>query len=115
MEIREIVHSNYITLIPVGELDANSSVHLDDRITTLLEAGTANIHIDGSNISYISSPGLGVFVSYVDELEIQGGRFVISSLAENVADVFSLLGLDRLDRIIIVSDPNEVESHFSAS
>lgn len=113
MEIIESFHSNYITLTPIGELDANSSVILDDKIADLLESGTVNIHIDGSQISYINSPGLGVVISYVDELAAQGGRFVFSSLSENVADVFSILGLDRLEHLIIVSDPSEVEAHFS--
>ncbi|MEM7373460.1 MAG: STAS domain-containing protein [Bacteroidota bacterium] len=115
MEIKENFHSTYITLMPIGELDANSSVILDERIAQLLETGTVNIHIDGSGISYINSPGLGVVISYVDELAAQGGKFVFSDLSDNVADVFSILGLDRLDHLIIVNDPTEVEAHFSTS
>ena len=115
MEITEIFHELYITLQPAGELDANSSVYLDEKITSLLENGTINIHIDGAKITYISSPGLGVFISFVDELAARGGKFVLSSLNGNVADVFSILGLDRLEHLVIVEDPKEVEAHFSAS
>ena len=104
---------NYVSLTPEGELDANSSVYLDDKLAELIEAGKVNLHIDGSLVTYISSPGLGVFISYVEELANASGKFVFSSLSENVRDVFSILGLDKLDHLIIVNDDTDVEAHFS--
>jgi anti-sigma B factor antagonist len=114
MIIHEHPQDAYITLAPQGELDANSSVHLDERIQTLIEQGSVNIHIEGADIQYISSAGLGVFVSYIDEVAAQGGKFVLSSLRENVREVFAILGLDKLDHLVIVERADEVPAHFQS-
>ena len=53
-----------------------------------------------SSLEYISSAGLGVFISYLDELEDREGQLVFSNLSEEVFDVFELLGLSRLVKIV---------------
>lgn len=115
MTIQEQTQESYVTLIPEGELDAHSSVHLDERIQALIERGQVNIHIEGSGIRYISSAGLGVFVSYLDEVADRGGKFVVSSLSDNIREVFTILGLDKLTHLVIVEQPSEVATHFSRS
>jgi anti-sigma B factor antagonist len=112
MQIREHEHSNYVSLAPAGDLDANSSVYLDEKLSELIGAGKTNIHIDGSGIPYISSAGLGVFISHIDELKAHQGMFVLSNLSDSVADVFTILGLDRLDNLRLVGSASEVDSYF---
>jgi anti-sigma B factor antagonist len=113
MEIKEQAESGYITLVPKGELDANSSVYLDARINDLLQAGQVKVHVDFSEVNYISSAGLGVFISYLDEFKRKGGKLIISQVADNVRDVFSILGLDRL--LTILDTGAEVAPHFDPS
>ena len=112
MEIREQEHSTYITLSPVGDLDANSSVFLDEKIQGLLDNQQYKIHVDAGDIPYISSAGLGVFISHVDELTRQGGKFVVSNLAPNVAEVFKILGLDQLENLVLLDEGKSVETYF---
>lgn len=112
MEIKEYEQEGFVTLVPVGDLDANSSVHLDGKLRQLIDAERVSIHIDCSQIPYISSPGLGVFISYLDELNNMGGKFVLSSVAANVADVFTLLGLDQLDNLILLREESEIGPYF---
>lgn len=100
MIIKEERHEQFVSLTPVGDLDANSSVELDEKILSMLEAGDRCIHIDGSEIDYISSAGLGVFVSHLEEIKQVGGNLVLSDLKESVKDVFVLLGLDQLLTIV---------------
>lgn len=111
MEIKELAHDKYISLIPVGDLDANSSIHLDEKIRDLIDNQKVNIHVDCSQIPFMSSAGLGVFISYLDELKAEGGQLVVSHLAENVKDVFDLLGLNQL--VPIAQDADEVNTYFS--
>lgn len=96
MEIREQNHEGFVTLIPVGDLDANSSINMDDKIQEQIEKDCYRIHVDCSELQYISSAGLGVFISFMDELEENGGRFVFSNLSQNIRKVFELLGLDQM-------------------
>ena len=73
---------------------------MDACIRKHVDAGHVNLHIDGSSLEYISSAGLGVFISYLDELEDREGQLVFSNLSEEVFDVFELLGLSRLVKIV---------------
>jgi len=111
MEIKQTSEGKFITLQPSGELDANSSVHLDEVIQDLVTRDMVNIHVDFSDVSYISSAGMGVFISYIDEVKNKGGKLVLSQLSDNVREVFDLLGLSQL--ITIVQKDAEVEKLFN--
>ncbi len=78
-----------------GEIDASSSIHLDESISQATQ-NHKKILIDCSELEYISSAGLGVFMSYINELEDKGIRLVIFGLSEKVKHVFQILGLDQL-------------------
>ncbi len=110
MEIKQTSEDKYITLQPKGELDANSSVHLDEVIQKLIENDQVNIHVNFQDVEYISSAGMGVFISYIDEIKHKGGKIILSQLSENVKDVFELLGLNQ---IIPIVDQAEVEKMFT--
>ncbi|MEM6765275.1 MAG: STAS domain-containing protein [Bacteroidota bacterium] len=110
MEINEIQESEFVTLKPVGDLDANSSIELDIHIRRLLDAGQINLLIDCAGVPYMSSAGLGVFVSYLDEFKDQKGKLVLSNLTPNVAEVFDLLGLSKL--VTIINSKEEVANFF---
>ena len=100
----------YISLFPVGELDANTSIDLDERIGELIETNQVNIHVSLEKVDYISSAGLGVFISHLDVLGSKNGKLVLSKLNETVMDVFELLGLSQL--LIIAKDGENIESYF---
>lgn len=110
MDIEQLDFQSYITLKPIGELDAHSSIVLDERIKSLIDENKVNIHIDARGVHYMSSAGLGVFVSYLDEIQTKGGKLVLSHLTDSVNDVFELLGLNQL--VTIVSDGSEIEKIF---
>ena len=88
-----------------GEVDASNSVILDKAIQELSETGAKFILVDGSELDYISSAGLGVFMSYLEDFSEKGIRLAIFGLSQRVYEVFKILGLDQL--IQIFSDKNE--------
>ncbi len=110
MKILEQDHQGYITLSPVGELDANSSVMLDEKIEELLHNNCYNYHIDCSKLTYISSAGLGVFISYLEAIRLGRGAFVFSGMSETVYKVFDLLGLPKI--MSIVESPADARKEF---
>ena len=103
--------NSYITLNPLGDLDANSSVELDEQLSRLISDGHRRIHVDFSGINYVASAGMGVFVAHLDEIQVSGGQIVLSQMKENVFDAFQLLGLDQL--IPIVGNEQEAEKLFN--
>lgn len=111
MEIKETQVGDIITLTPEGDLDANSSMMMDDSIQAGIDKGIYNFHINCADLQYISSAGLGVFISFMEILNANGGKFVFSEMGENVYKVFQLLGLEQL--MTIVEKAEEAESAFS--
>ncbi|MCB9232024.1 MAG: STAS domain-containing protein [Bacteroidia bacterium] len=109
MEIKEKVFENYTTLIPVGEIDASSSMDMDAMIWKMIDHQRFNIHIDCSELQYISSAGLGVFISFLEELKTGGGKFVFSGMSESVYKTFSLLGLQQILSIVNTADEAAAE------
>ena len=83
-----------------GEVDASSSIFLDDAIGNALEEDWKKLIIDCSKLNYISSAGLGVFMSYLEEINAREIKLVIFGLNEKVHNVFQILGLDQLLAIV---------------
>ena len=84
----------------IGELDAHTATELDAAISRCLQNGRTRIVVDGTGLEYISSAGLGVFLGHIDEIREQGGDLIICGLRARVLDVFDLLGLPMLFRIL---------------
>jgi anti-sigma B factor antagonist len=100
LQIEKIKEEHYDTLRLLGEVDASNSVLLDQAMQEVVQQGAQFLLIDGHELSYISSAGLGVFMSYLDDFSEQGIRFAIYGLNEQVAEVFHILGLDQLIHIV---------------
>jgi anti-sigma B factor antagonist len=92
-------HTEDIYMIKVvGEVDASSSIHLDQSINEGLKKSD-KILVDCTQLEYISSAGLGVFMSYINDLEEQKTTLVLFGLSDKVRHVFQILGLDQLLKI----------------
>lgn len=95
VEIVEEIKEEFVLLQVSGDVDASSSIHLDNAIEKAI-AAEKNILVDLTKLNYISSAGLGVFISYLDELKSTSRNFVLFGLNEKVKQVFNILGLDNL-------------------
>jgi anti-sigma B factor antagonist len=95
-----------------GELDASSSIVLDDALRNAIGLRPLSIQIDCAELTYISSAGLGVFVSYLQELGAQTIPLVLFSLRQPVENVFQVLGLDAM--ITILPDGDHAKQHCEA-
>ena len=83
----------------IGEIDASSSIELDLAIAKSVGEGFKKILVDCSALEYISSAGLGVFMSYIEELRDKNIPMVLFGMKEKVANTFSILGLAELLQI----------------
>jgi len=101
---------NYIIAID-GDVDASSSIRLDEAIGKAVQDGQQHILIDCVNLNYISSAGLGVFMSYIEEIKAKNIRMVLFGLSERVENVFKVLGLDQLLNIQETKDQAKQQAH----
>ncbi|MBV6647089.1 MAG: STAS domain-containing protein [Cyclobacteriaceae bacterium] len=110
--INTTVEEPYYEIEVSGEVDASSSIHLDEAIQKASEQHK-KILIDLSKLGYISSAGLGVFISYIDDFKKKDIRLALFGLNEKVAQVFEILGLNEL--IIICSTKDEAKEKINAA
>lgn len=80
----------------IGEIDASSSIELDLAIAKSVGEGFTKILIDCRGLEYISSAGLGVFMSYIEEFKDKNIKMVLYGMSDKVANTFQILGLNEL-------------------
>ncbi len=90
------IENDVATIILNGDVDASSSLDLDNAINGVKNDGHKKILIDAQELHYISSAGLGVFMSYIKDFEKEQIKLVLFGLNEKVLNVFKMLGLDQL-------------------
>ncbi len=82
-----------ITVIRLeGYLDAHTAPQFERAIEDETGAGRTRLVVDCGALTYISSAGLGVFMSFIEEVREQGGDIKICALQPKVESVFEVLG-----------------------
>ena len=100
MKINQQTTENTLTLSLDGELDASSSVLLDSELTKPEVLDYKKVLIDCQRLNYISSAGLGVFISHLQRFQDANVKLIFFNMQEKVHNVFEILGLDALMTIV---------------
>lgn len=100
MTIDTLKEKEFYILLIDGDLDASSSILLDSTLTDALSKNEKKILVDCSKLNYISSAGLGVFMSYLQDFENNGVSMLLYKVSDKVKNVFTILGLDNLIKIL---------------
>jgi anti-sigma B factor antagonist len=108
VQIKRLQEEGTDILSPVGEIDASSSIELDLAIARSVGEGFTRILVDCSGLEYISSAGLGVFMSYIEEFKDKHIRMVLFGMNDKVANTFEILGLNEL--LTIANNKSEAKS-----
>ncbi|WP_092102149.1 MULTISPECIES: STAS domain-containing protein [Pontibacter] len=108
MKITQEIRDNTVILTLDGELDASSSVILDEELSDPEIMKYTMVLVNCQNLNYISSAGLGVFISHLQRFEDAQIRLIFYNMQDKVRNVFEILGLDLL--MTIVSDYEEARS-----
>jgi anti-sigma B factor antagonist len=108
----DIVKENDFTILNInGEVDASSSIQLDESLGSIVSNGDPKILIDCGGLNYISSAGLGVFMSYIEDVKTKNIKMALFGLNDKVMNVFEILGLDQL--LTIVNTKKEAVSRIN--
>ncbi|HEX4950158.1 MAG TPA: STAS domain-containing protein [Blastocatellia bacterium] len=90
-------NNNGISIITLeGFVDAHTAPNFEAAIQSELDAGHVRLVVDCSKLNYISSAGLGVFMSFIEEVRDQNGDIKISGLTPKVRHTFEILGFHDL-------------------
>lgn len=94
LELRELEPvEGYLSLALVGSLDINSIANVEARFLTLTLGGKRNTIVDLSQLTFISSLGIGMLVAATKGLKKLGAKLVLAAPTENVAAVLASAGL----------------------
>jgi len=97
-----------------GYLDAHTAPQFEKVIQDEYDAGRCRIVVDCSNLTYISSAGLGVFMSFVEDVRQAGGDIKICGMQPTVYEVFEILGFPEIFDIL-PSQPEAIRKFSEAS
>jgi anti-sigma B factor antagonist len=100
MELTTFNEGKYHIIEINGELDASSALKLDDTIEKSVTQGQQFLLFDCSKLHYISSPGIGVFTSRIEDHEQKKISLVLYGMNDKVFNVFKILGLDKILPIV---------------
>ncbi len=94
--IQRSEEENFVILALEGFLDAHTAPDFEAAVQREIDDGNLRLVVDATDLTYISSAGLGVFMGFVEEIREQGGDLKICNLRSSVREVFDLLGFDAL-------------------
>src|SRR5688572_27117555 len=110
MKISTLKNANSYTIYLKGELDASTSILVDRAIDKALKSNITELWVNCESLQYISSTGLGVFMSYVKVLKEKHVEMKMYGLNPRVQNVFTILGLDQVIPVVrSIEEPNNVK------
>ena len=96
MQIATTPGSDRYLITVSGEVDLATSPELDIAIIAAIDAGTASVVIDLSDVSFMDSSGLGVIVRALKRCREAENDLDLVITNERVLKVFGITGLDQV-------------------
>lgn len=88
---------NGITILAIsGNLDAEGTQAMEEKVVGLLEGGETSLLFDFSGLDYINSSGLRVLVLAYQRLKKASGKVAICGIKDYIQEVFEVSGYDKI-------------------
>jgi anti-anti-sigma factor len=95
MEITSQRLDDFTEVTARGRLDAYWADHFSSAIEEIMRQGNHRIHVNLSEVAYISSMGIRVLVEFYKKVEAINGVFAVSEASESVTKVLDMVGLRK--------------------
>ncbi|MGY4691206.1 STAS domain-containing protein [Salibacterium sp. K-3] len=79
-----------------GEIDAYTASQLREALLPLTEKEGVEVVVDLTNVNYIDSTGLGIFIGALKSANSCGSTLRLTGLNDRVKRLFSITGLDEV-------------------
>jgi anti-anti-sigma factor len=96
VEISEDRKADVVILSLSGKLDATTAKTFEDKILAVINSGAQRLAVDLSQLDYVSSSGLRVFLLAAKQLQGTQGKIVLFGLKDQVRQVFDLAGFSSV-------------------
>lgn len=78
-----------------GVLNSETAAALESNIDSLIAQGKRSIILNGSGLSYVTSHGIGAFLSTVNKIKKNGGNVALVELNVEVEALLSVLRISK--------------------
>lgn len=109
MNIEEKKVGSVLVLKPEPRIDSQNSKDFENGVLSRIE-NENYVLLDFSDVEYISSACLRTLLTLTKKIKEQGGKIAITSLSENVAQIFKVSGFDSI--LQIFEDRDEAIASF---
>ena len=92
-------NGNQLIALFNGRLDTVASIPTAEAVKPLLEASNREIILDCSQLEYISSSGLRIFLSIRKEAASHGSKVIVRNINADIRQVFMMTGFISLFEI----------------
>ena len=99
MEVKINKIDNIVTAEFNGRLDTPASLEIAKDIETVKKDASGTIILDCSQLSYISSSGLRLFLSVRKAAAEKGGKVIVKNISNEIRTVFMMTGFLNLFEI----------------
>ena len=96
-----------------GEVDLKTAPQFEKLVQAEIDAGRYRIIVSCEKLSYISSAGLGVFMSFIEEVRENGGDIKIYGMPSNLRNIIVTMGFTKI--FDMVDDLTTAISRFTTS
>ena len=87
---------NAWVLVPRGDIDIYSAPEFKKELIELIDIGNKDVVIDGTNLEYIDSTGLGVLISGLKKIREHENIIMIENIKPNINKLFDITGLNKV-------------------
>ena len=103
---------NSIIIQPFGAIDASSTKNMEEHFNNLLKDHKQFIIVDFSQVTFISSSGIGILLGTVSSLRERGGDLIFMKVPARIREIFDILNIT--DYFITVSSAEELAGAIPA-
>ncbi|WP_427340707.1 STAS domain-containing protein [Caloranaerobacter sp. DY30410] len=87
---------NVWILKPMGEIDIYTSPNFKDILLGMINEKSADVILDGEELVYMDSTGLGVLISGLKKLREKDKNIILTNIRPNINKLFDITGLNKV-------------------
>ena len=99
MEVKITRNDKEVTAQLIGRLDTPASLEIAPQMNALAEEAGGTIILDCTQLAYISSSGLRIFITLRKAAAVKGGKIIVRGISNEIRSVFMMTGFLNLFEI----------------
>ena len=92
-------NENEVTVLFSGRLDTPGAQEIAPQMNALAEEASGTIILDCTELTYISSSGLRIFLTLSKAAADKGGKIIVHNICDDIRNVFMMTGFLNLFEI----------------